>query len=147
MDCENRWKSLDAQLLGCVLWAVTVPASIFCRAQLFSSSESLQAIAQVQLNLVGFVGFVGIVFALLRLVLYVETEVHIRILCGGNIATAITGNCARQLAIEGLMHYAFAVFDIGVGRAAVCEVERVEDELHILVCVLLLVACERLSMY
>jgi hypothetical protein len=144
MDCENRWKSLDAQLLGCVLWAVAVPASIFCRAQLFSSSESLQAIAQVQLNLVG---FVGIVFTLLRLVLYVETEVHIRILCGGNVATAITGNCTRQLAIEGLMHYAFAVFDIGVGRAAVCEVERVEDELHILVCVLLLVACERLSMY
>jgi hypothetical protein len=42
------------------------------------------------------------------------------------------------------MDYAFTVF--GIGGAAVCEVERIQDELHVLVCVLLLIASERLYM-
>lgn len=44
------------------------------------------------------------------------------------------------------MDDAFAVIGIGVGGAAVGEVKRVEDELHVLVCVLLLVACKSLRM-
>lgn len=40
------------------------------------------------------------------------------------------------------MDYAFAVIGIGISGATICEVERVENELHILMCVLLLVACK-----
>jgi hypothetical protein len=44
------------------------------------------------------------------------------------------------------MDNTFAVFRVGIGRAAICEVESIEDELHVLMRVLLLVACECLEL-
>jgi molybdopterin-binding protein len=65
------------------------------------------------------------VLPLLRLVSYVETEVHVRIEGGRNVTTTVASDGARELAIEGLMDYACAVLRVGVGRTAISAVEGV----------------------
>lgn len=117
MHGEHWWNSLDAQLLCRVLRLVAVPTCVLGGTQLFLCCEPLQAVSQVQ----HFVAFVVVQLPFF-VIPYVETQVHVRILRGCDITTAVAGDCARELAIECLVDHTFAVVGIGVGRAAVGEV-------------------------
>jgi hypothetical protein len=126
-------------LLRGILWAVTIPACIFCRTQLLLRRESFQTVSQIEWH---FIALIRIELSLLRLIFDIKTEVHIRVLCSRDIATAVAGDSTRELAVEGLVHDALAIVGVGISRAAICEVKRVENELHVFVRVLLLVACK-----
>jgi hypothetical protein len=136
VDRKHGRKLLNAQLLRGVLPAVARLARVFRRREFLAAGEAIETALQGDLVVCGG----GLRLLPLGEVADVEAEVHVRVQRSGGVAAVVARHGAGELPVEGLVHDAVAVFC--VGRAAVLEVQCVDHELHVLVCVLLLVACE-----
>lgn len=127
-------------MLRGILSLFAVLTCVVFGTQFLARGEAFEAVAEIHGDVLDEV--VGVVlilgdFSPLRRVADVEGEIHVRVQGGVGIAAFVASYGAAELAVEGLVDYAGAG---GGGGAVVLEMERVEHELHIFVCVLLLVA-------
>lgn len=87
---EYWWDSFDAQLLCRILRFIAVPTCVLGRTQLLLGCEPLQTVPQVKRNFVAFVAAHLSFF----MIPYVEAQIHVWILRGCNITTAVAGDGA-----------------------------------------------------
>jgi hypothetical protein len=97
LDAQNRWKTLNRQLLGCFSWPCTFATIVLVHSEFLCGCKSCKALLN---GLDNALTTRHRKFVLFILNSKIQTQIHDRIVGGSDVSATLASNITLQLSVE-----------------------------------------------